>query len=72
MRSSEDTWHLWARHVDQLVRTADGWRVRHRVLSAVDSVPRWSKIDDSWYYGHPGRQTHDELERQLAESSDRP
>ena len=72
MRSSGDTWHLWARHVDQLVRTADGWRVRHRVLSAVDSVPRWSKIDDSWYYGHPGRQTHAELERQLAESSDRP
>ena len=31
MRASEDTWHLWARHVDQLVRTADGWRVRHRV-----------------------------------------
>ena len=72
MRASEDTWHLWARHVDQLVRTADGWRVRHRVLSAVDSVPRWSKIDDSWYYGHPGRRTHDELERQLADSSDRP
>ena len=41
MRASEDTWHLWARHVDQLVRTADGCArappraVRRRLGAAV-------------------------------------
>jgi uncharacterized protein (TIGR02246 family) len=67
MRDSADTWHLWARHVDDLVRTDGGWRVRRRVLSAIDSVPRWDKIADDWYYGHPGRRSRHELERQLAE-----
>jgi uncharacterized protein (TIGR02246 family) len=66
MRGSDDTWHLWARHSDELVRSDGGWRVRKRVLVAIDSVPRWDKIDDAWYYGHPGRRPHDELERQLA------
>ena len=66
MRGSDDTWHLWARHADELVRLDEGWRVRRRVLVAIDSVPRGEKIDDAWYYGHPGRRAHAELERQLA------
>jgi ketosteroid isomerase-like protein len=65
MRDSDDTWHLWARHVDQLVRVDGRWKVSHRVLAAIDSVPRWEKIDDSWYYGHPGRRPHADLEEQL-------
>jgi ketosteroid isomerase-like protein len=69
MRGSDDTWHLWARHVDELVRVGGAWRVRRRVLSAIDSVPRWSKIDDDWYYGHPGRRSHAEMEAQLRETA---
>ena len=65
MAGSDDTWHLWARHVDELVRTKDGWRVKKRVLSALDSVPEWDKIRREWYYGHPGRRTHDEMAAQL-------
>ena len=65
MRGSEDTWHLWARHVDDLVRVDGRWLVSRRVLSAIDSVPRWERIDDDWYYGHPGRRSHAEMEDQL-------
>jgi ketosteroid isomerase-like protein len=65
MRGSDDTWHLWARHVDELVRVDGRWLVSRRVLSAIDSVPRWEKIDDDWYYGHPGRRSHAEMEDQL-------
>lgn len=68
MRGSDDTWHLWARHLDELVRTDGRWKVRRRVLSAIDSVPRWTKIADDWYYGHPGRRPHADLERQIAET----
>lgn len=68
MRGSDDTWHLWARHVDELVRTADGWRVSRRVLSAVDSVPRWERVRDDWYYGHPGRRSHAAMEAELRET----
>jgi hypothetical protein len=32
-------------------------------------VPRWSKIDDDWYYGHPGRRSHAEMEAQLRETA---
>lgn len=52
MRGTGDTWHLWARHVDDLVRIDGEWRIRRRVLSAIDAVPRWDKIADDWYYGH--------------------
>jgi hypothetical protein len=69
MRSSDDTWHLWARHVDQLVRVDGAWKVSSRVLSAIDSVPRWDKISDDWYYGHPGRRSHAEMESQLRETA---
>lgn len=65
MRETGDLWHLWARHVDELVRTPDGWRVSRRVLSALDSTPEWEKIRREWYYGHPGRRAHDEMEEQL-------
>ena len=65
MRGSDDTWHLWARHVDDLVRVDGRWLVSRRVLSAIDSVPRWERIDDDWYYGHPGRRSHAEMEDQL-------
>lgn len=65
MRNSDTTWELWARHVDDLVRVDGRWKVRRRVLAAIDSVPRWPKIADDWYYGHPGRRSHDDMERQL-------
>ncbi|GIU93362.1 MAG: hypothetical protein KatS3mg011_2268 [Acidimicrobiia bacterium] len=61
-------WELWARHEDHLVRTPQGWRVRRRVLRAVDSVPRWDKIRDDWYYGHPERHSPEELARRLERS----
>lgn len=69
MRDSDATWHLWARHVDELVRQDGRWRVAKRVLSAVDSVPRWDRIDDAWYYGHPQRRSRAELEDELAKTS---
>lgn len=69
MRESGETWHLWARHVDDLVRVDGAWRIRRRVLSAIDSVPRWDKIADDWYYGHPGRRSLDDMQRQLDETS---
>jgi len=69
MRDSEDTWHLLARHVDELVRVDGRWLVSSRVLSAIDSVPRWEKISDDWYYGHPGRRSHTEMEEQLREGA---
>jgi hypothetical protein len=68
MRDTDELWHLWARHVDDLVRTPDGWRVRRRVLSALDSTPEWEKVRREWYYGHPGRRTHDEMEAQLRDT----
>lgn len=71
MRDSEDTWHLWARHLDQLAKVDGRWKVRHRVLAAIDSVPRWEKIKDDWYYGHPGRRSHAEMEQQLRDTSSR-
>lgn len=61
----DSVWHLWARHEDELVRMPDGWRIRRRILRAVDSQPRWPLIDDAWYYGHPGRRTHEELRAEL-------
>ena len=54
-------WHLWARHEDELVRTERSWRISRRNLRAVDSQPTWELIDDDWYYGHPGRRSHDDL-----------
>jgi ketosteroid isomerase-like protein len=69
MRNSSDTWHLWARHEDVLRRESDGWRVTRRVLAAVDSVPRWDKISDDWYYGHRGRRSHSQLEQELTDRS---
>ncbi len=69
MRDSDDTWHLWARHVDDLVRVDGRWLVQRRVLSAVDSVPRWDRIKDEWYYGHPGRRSHAEMEAQLRDTA---
>lgn len=65
MRDSTDVWHLWARHVDELVRTPKGWRVSKRVLWALDSEPDWDKIKREWYYGHPGRRSHTDMEEQL-------
>ena len=36
-----------------------------RVLRAVDSDPRWELVDDDWYYGHPGRRTHEQLRSEM-------
>jgi hypothetical protein len=48
-------WHLWARMVDTLVRTEDGWLITDHVLYGVDSDPDWEKVSRDWYRGHPGR-----------------
>ncbi len=61
----DSVWHLWARHEDELARLEGAWRVTRRILRAIDSQPRWEAIDDAWYYGHPGRQSHEELRAQL-------
>ncbi len=65
MRDTGRPWHLWARIVDRLARTAQrdggtadplrGWEITEHVLHGVDSDPRWDAIEDSWYRGHPGR-----------------
>lgn len=69
MRGSDDTWHLWARHEDELQRVDGRWLVSKRTLSAIDSVPRWERIKDDWYYGHPGRRSHAEMEAQLRDTA---
>ena len=65
MVNSDEVWHLWARHVDELERVDGLWRVSKRVLAAVDSEPRWDAIKSDWYYGHPGRCDRAVLEAQL-------
>lgn len=55
LRETGQPWHLWARIVDRMERTADGWVVVEHVLHGVDSEPRWDKLDNDWYRGHPGR-----------------
>lgn len=55
LRETGEPWHLWARIVDRMRRTPDGWQVVEHILHGVDSHPRWGKIDDTWYRGHPGR-----------------
>lgn len=63
LRETGRPWHLWARVVDRLARTAErdgtdplrGWEITEHVLHGVDSDPRWEAVDDSWYRGHPGR-----------------
>jgi len=42
--------------------------VSRRVLSALDSTPEWEKVRREWYYGHPGRRTHEEMEAQLRDT----
>lgn len=63
LRETGQPWHLWARVVDRLARTAErgegdplrGWEITEHVLHGVDSDPRWEAVDDAWYRGHPGR-----------------
>jgi ketosteroid isomerase-like protein len=56
LRETGEPWHLWARIVDRLERrNGTGWVVVEHTLHGVDSHPRWEKIDDEWYRGHPGR-----------------
>ena len=71
MVNSDDVWHLWARHVDELERVDGLWKVSKRVLAAVDSEPRWDAIKPDWYYGHPGRRDRAALEADLANNSER-
>lgn len=60
LRETGEPWHLWARIVDRLERQPDGsWLIVEHVLHGVDSVPRWERIDDGWYRGHPGRRDRD-------------
>jgi ketosteroid isomerase-like protein len=64
LRETGEPWHLWARIVDRLERRNGlGWVVTEHVLHGVDSDPRWGKIDDSWYRGHPGRRDRTETGR---------
>ena len=61
----DSVWHLWARHEDELVKSDGEWKVTKRTLRAVDSQPRWDAIDDAWYYGHPGRRSHEDMRSEL-------
>ena len=61
----DSTWHLWSRHEDELRRVDGKWKVSKRTLASLDSVPRWEKVSDDWYYGHRGRLTHDEAREKL-------
>ena len=70
MEETGELWHLWARHVDTLVRTDKGWKISKRVLSALDSTPEWDKIKREWFYGHPGRRTHEMMSEQLRKSAE--
>ena len=69
MFETNDVWHLWARHVDELKRIDGSWKVSKRVLAAVDSEPRWTAIKPDWYYGHPGRCDRDVVKAQLIRDS---
>lgn len=60
LRETGEPWHLWARIVDRMERSGDGWVVVEHVLHGVDSHPRWDKVDPDWYRGHPGRRTRSE------------
>jgi uncharacterized protein (TIGR02246 family) len=71
MAGTDEVWHLWARHIDELERIDGSWRVSKRVLAAIDSEPRWDAIKPGWYYGHPGRRDRAALEAELNKSSDR-
>ena len=71
MVNSDDVWHLWARHVDELERVDGLWKVSKRVLAAIDSEPRWDVIKSDWYYGHPGRRDRAVLHAQLTCDSER-
>lgn len=57
LKETGEPWHLYGRIIDDLERRDDGsWLVRRHTLYGVDSTPRWTKIADDWYRGHPGRQ----------------
>lgn len=71
MVNSDDVWHVWARHVDELERVDGLWKVSKRVLAAIDSEPRWDVIKSDWYYGHPGRRDRAVLHAQLTYDSER-
>lgn len=55
LQETGEPWDLYARIVDRLVRRKGRWLVVDHVLHGVDSHPRWGRIDDDWYRGHPGR-----------------
>jgi len=57
LRETGRPWHLYARIVDRLERRDGEWVVVEHVLHGVDSTPRWRRVDDDWYRGHPGRRT---------------
>jgi ketosteroid isomerase-like protein len=71
MAGTDEVWHLWARHIDDLERIDGSWRVSKRVLSAIDSEPRWDAIKSDWYYGHPDRRDRAVLEAELNEAPGR-
>jgi ketosteroid isomerase-like protein len=62
LRETGEPWHLWARIVDRLERRDQRWVVVEHVLYGVDSHPRWEKIQDQWYLGHPGRRDREGAE----------
>ena len=55
LRETGESWDLYARIVDRLVRRKGRWLVVDHVLHGVDSEPRWERVDADWYRGHPGR-----------------
>lgn len=55
MADTGEPWHLWARLIDRLVRTPDGWIITDHRLIGIDGVPDRDAVPPGFYQGHPGR-----------------
>lgn len=55
MADTGEPWHLWARLVDRLRRTPEGWTITEHRLWGVDGVPMRDAVPPDFYQGHPGR-----------------
>ena len=55
MAETGEPWHLWARLVDRLRRTPEGWLIWDHRLYGLDGVPDREAVPADFYQGHPGR-----------------
>ena len=55
MADSGEPWHLWARVVDRMARTPEGWLITDHRLVGIDGVPDREAVPRDFYQGHPGR-----------------